>query len=71
MQLYCIRKPDPNIWKTNIGVRKFDCNRLEMLAMIIDFILMHNKDVKYWFFEDNFLLINISINVIFKILLFV
>lgn len=57
---FCIRK-------TVINTQKIDNNRLTIFGKVITSFLVDNKNKKFRFFEESFLLIHISINITFEI----
>lgn len=59
-----------SIQKIDIGTQKIDGCIMVMFDMMIAAFLVNNKDRKVKFFEKNFLLANISLNVVFKIFFF-
>lgn len=68
MALAFISKLGLPIPKTNVVVQKIDGLPLQTYEMAIIKFLVHNKLDRIWFFEENFLLTNISIEVVLEIL---
>lgn len=56
--------------KTDVSTEKIDGNRLEILGIVIALFYVDRKKGKSRFFEENFLLVDISINIAIKILFF-
>lgn len=66
MQQNVVRKLDLDICKTDNDVRKIDCSRLETFDMVIASFSMDEKNGKFTFFEKTFLLADIGMNIVFK-----
>lgn len=49
------------------NTQKIDYSRLEIFGLVITFVVVDNKDKKFRFFEEVFLLANINIGITFKI----
>lgn len=59
-----------SIQKTDVCTKKVDGYVLAIFDIIIEVFLINNKDKKIRFFEKIFLLTNINLDVIFKMLFF-
>lgn len=68
IQTSFIKKLSLCIYKTNINAQKIDNNKLETFRMVITSFSIDNKDGKSCFFEDTFLLADISIDISFGML---
>ncbi len=56
------------IWKTNVGARKIDSTTLKTYGMIVSTFFILDKDDRERFFEENFLLANIKLDIMLEIL---
>lgn len=56
------------IWKTKVGAWKNDCSKLKTFGIVITCFLINDKDEKSCFFEETFLLADISMNITFEML---
>ncbi len=56
------------IWKTNIGAYKIDSTTLEIYGMVVFIFFVSNKNDRERFFEKSFLLADVKLDVVFKIL---
>lgn len=52
--------------KIDIGIQKDDGNQMETFGIVIASFSMDNKDGKFCFFEKTFLLVDISIDILFR-----
>lgn len=57
------------IWKTRVGAQKIDGSLLQTHDMAAARFSLQNSLGKIWFFEDTFLLINTSIDVVLAMLI--
>lgn len=62
------RKLDLHVYKTDVGIQKINGSRLETFGMIIVFFLVENNNRRFCFFEENFMLVDISMDVAHRIL---
>lgn len=67
MQLNFAKKLDLHIRKTNVDAQKINSSRLKVLGMVIAFFLIENNHKSSCFFEEIFLLADISVHVAFEI----
>ena len=56
------------IRKINIGGQKIDNTTLETYGILVSTFFMSDKDNKERFFEKNFLLADVNLDIVFKIL---
>ena len=56
------------IWKTNVGAQKINGTILETYEMIISIFSVLDKDGRERFFEENFLLANVKLKIVLKML---
>lgn len=54
------------ICKTDVSAQKIDGSGLETFDRIITFFLVHAKNGKFCCFEEPFLLVDISIDIVFE-----
>lgn len=66
IQLSFVKKLGLNIQKTIISAHKIDNNRLKIYKIIIVLVYVDDKDRKYCFFEETYLLADISIDIACK-----
>lgn len=55
------------ICKTHIDTYKINSSRLETFDIIIALLQVNGKDRKFYFFEETFLLVDISMDFVFRI----
>lgn len=65
------KKLSLRIDKTNVSSQKIDGSRLETYGIIIVFFQVYNKDGKFCYFEETFLLANITMDLAFEIAFFI
>lgn len=71
MQPAYAKKLDLNIRKTNMEAQKIDNTTLKIFEKVIAAFSIHNKARKVCFFEETFLLADISIDVALRIFFFI
>lgn len=54
------------VWRTDVRAQKIDGFTLETFAMILANFQVENKLKKAWFFQETFLVSNISVEVVLK-----
>lgn len=67
MQSSFVRKLGLGICKTDVGAQKIDNRGLQTFKMVIALFQIDEKDKKSRFFEETFILADISINITFGI----
>lgn len=70
MQPSLARKSSVHICESNISAEKIDGSILKTYGMVITLFHMDDKDVKFCFFAETFILANISMNITFGMSLF-
>lgn len=61
------KKLSLQVWKSEVKAQKIDSLTLKTLGILIVFFSMNNKAGKLWFFEENFLLTDISMDIALSI----
>ena len=52
------------IWKTNVGAQKIDGTTLKSYEMVVSIFFLLDKDDRKRFFEENFLLADIKLDIV-------
>lgn len=63
-----VRKLGLKIWSTNVRIQKIDGFKLDIFGIVITSFLVEDKNKGSLFFEETFLLTNLSIDVALGIL---
>lgn len=68
MALTYTAKLNLKVWPTNVGAQNIDNSTLEMYKIVLANFQVDDKYIRLQFFQETFLVTNISINVILRIL---
>lgn len=58
-----VKKLDLQIHKTNVSAQKINSSKLDIFDMVIAFFSMEDKKRRFYFFEETFLLVDISLDI--------
>lgn len=68
MQSSFIKKLSFCIYKTNVSAQNNRGSKLDTFGIVITFFLVNDKDEKFYFFEEVFLLVNINMTISLEML---